>query len=180
VIGSTDGSVLPRHDGLGALLSASVDPAPRKTRRIEWVGEFNPLDLPFVAFATLRGQTFFTDEQKRLIRRMAARARTRGYRNRLMEHDHQHAMCAVKGLQRTYQWTRENGYVCDVDYADVDRILGSDVGHEFVDLDSLQPGEKAEPRIPPSFLRFVGALTEGPERPLMVSSRVIATGGAKG
>lgn len=130
---------LPRHERLDDLLAASDDPSPRKTRRIEWIGEKSPYDDPTVVWGLLTG--YYTEEQKRLIRLAAARARTRVHRNRLFEHDHQHAQAVLKGLQRTYLWCKENNFVCDVDYHDVDIIFGSDCAHEFVDLDAREHDE---------------------------------------
>jgi hypothetical protein len=54
-------------------------------------------------------------------------------------------MAALKGLHRTYHWTKDNDFICDVDYADVDRILGDPwCGHEFRDLD-----DPAQANLPP-------------------------------
>ena len=48
-------------------------------------------------------------------------------------------MASFKHLNRTYHFTKEAGFVCDVDYSDVDVLLGSDVGHEFRDVTDLDP-----------------------------------------
>jgi hypothetical protein len=145
----------PRHEGLLRLLSESEDPRPRGTRRVEWVGEASPLDNPVVAYNLMMG--LYTPTQAKAVRLAAARARTRVRAARLLEHDHQHAMAVFRGLSRTYIWERENGYVQDVDWADVDRILGSSVGHEFVDLDALGEGE---PRPGPLVLAPRGVVIE--------------------
>lgn len=127
------------HERLDDLLAVSDDPAPRKTRRIEWIGEQSPLDNPVIAWNLI--QKRYTPTQERAIRIAAARARTRTYRERLLEHDHQYSQAVMRGLSRTYHWHKGNEFVCDVDYADVDRILGSDAGHEFRDLDAMEGDE---------------------------------------
>lgn len=126
-------SQLPRHDRLGDLLGASTDPAPRKTMRIEWVGQPNPLDNPIVQWGMIQG--WYSDDVKKAIRKAAAIAVTRVRRNRLLEHDHQHSLAAMKGLRRTYMWSDANQYICDVDYDDVDIIFSSSVANEFRNLD---------------------------------------------
>lgn len=127
---------LPKHPHLDDLDAISDDPHPRKTRRVEWVGEQSPYDNPVIAWNLLQGR--YTEQQKQAIRLAAARARTRVCRERLLEHEHRYAQAVFKGLRRTYHWTKANNFVQDVDYADVDKILGSDVGHEFVDLDARE------------------------------------------
>lgn len=134
------------HGRLDDLLAASHDPAPRKTRRIEWVGEQSPYDNPVIAWNLLMGR--YTPTQQRAIRLAAAQARTRECRERLMEHNHQHAQAVMRGLSRTYHWHKGNEFICDVDYADVDRILGSDAGHEFRDLDAME-GDQPTILLPP-------------------------------
>lgn len=127
---------LPRHNRLYDLKAASEDLHVRKTRRIEWIGEQSPLDDERIMAKLLMGK--YTPLQVESIRRAAAWAKTRagGVRTRLFEHNHQHAMAVVKGLSRTYHFTKLNGYVCDVDYKDVDILLGDPyAGHGFVDLD---------------------------------------------
>lgn len=130
---------LPKHPHLQDLLAVSDDPAPRKTRRIEWIGEQSPFDNPVIAWNMIQGN--YTKLQMEAIRKAAARARVRVRRSRTAEHNHQYSVAACKGLHRTYHWTKENNYTCDVDYADVDIILGSDFGHEFVDLDAKEHDE---------------------------------------
>lgn len=180
-------AALPRHRGLDELLAASEDPHPRGTRRIEWVGERSPLDDDRVLAKLLLSEsrmpgapTYYTPTQCRAIRLAAARARTRGdgWRNRIMEHSHQHAMAVVHGLRRTYYWTKSNGYVCDVDYHDADVILSSDSGHEFVDLDALEPGQPKVITPSPEVFKLVAteavpALSrrgEGPPRGAIVAA----------
>lgn len=141
---------LPRHEGLPALLSHATDPAPRKTRKIEWIGERSPLDEPVVAWRLMTKQ--FTALQEAVIRRAAAMARTRVKRERLFEHDHQHAQAVLKGLHRTYLFTKANNYIQDVDYHDVDILLGSESGHEFRDLDAPDP---PTPTVTPNEVRLI-------------------------
>lgn len=171
---------LPKHHDLPALLAHAADPHPRKTRRIEWIGEADPLDNPVVEYRLLTGQ--YTEQQKKAIRWAAATARTRGakggLRNRLMEAEHRHAEATVTGLRRTYYWTRENNYVCAVDFEDVDRILGDPhVGHEFRDLDAYaERGEPVPPAhpLPPPPGRWVSdpeAGAVGSTTPALVASR---------
>lgn len=129
---------LPQHRRLPDLLAVSDDPHPRKTRRVEWVGEENPLDNELILAKLLMGA--FTPLQAKGIRRAAAFAKTRvgGARTRLMEHNHRHSMAVVNGLSRTYHFSALNNFICDVDYRDVDLLLGDPyAGQEFVDLDDL-------------------------------------------
>jgi hypothetical protein len=142
-IRSTDGSVLAEMPRLRDLDAISDDPHPRQTRRIEWIGEQSPLDDPVIVWKLMTGQ--FTATQAKAIRLAAAKANTRVRRERVFEHEHQYAMAALKGLHRTYHWTKDNDFICDVDYADVDRILGDPwCGHEFRDLD-----DPAQANLPP-------------------------------
>lgn len=129
-------AALPRHERLPDLLAASDDPHPRKTCRIKWVGDYNPMDDDRVLAKLLMGR--YTPLQKAGIERAAAFAKTPvgGVRSRLMEHDHQHSMAVVSHLGRSYCFSPLNNYICHVDYRDVDVLLGDpDAGHEFRNLD---------------------------------------------
>ena len=86
-------------------------------------------------------QKQYTPLQMKAIRRAAAMARTRVCRERLTEAEHQYAQAAVKGLHRTYLWNKANNFIQDVDFADVDKIMGSPVAHEFRDLDDHDADE---------------------------------------
>ena len=105
---------LPKHERLDDLLGASSDPAPRRTRRIAWVGEPSPFDDPAVAYLMTTGR--LPPAVRRGIRLAAARANTRnGHRRRLLEHPHPLSLAPVPGLGRSYAWTPANGYLQDVD-----------------------------------------------------------------
>ena len=176
----------PRHDRLDDLLAASEDPRPRRTRRIEWIGEQSVFDaypdlphkLAMDAGKAANDPTrFFTPQQETAIRRAAQKAVVRVHRVRLMEHDHQHALATNK-LNRTYEFRRENNYICDVDYADVDRILGSPSGHEFRDLDATEPDQPKILTPPASIVRVISteraAATalrgDGPQRGQLIAA----------
>lgn len=126
---------LPRHLRLDELLSNSSDPAPRKTRRVEWVGEDNIMEDPRVQANLLLKR--YSATQERAIMMAAARANTRGHRHRtrLLEHNHAAAQAVVMGLSRTYIFSELNSYIQFVDFADYDAIFASGMAHEFVDLD---------------------------------------------
>jgi hypothetical protein len=155
-------AALPKHDRLDDLLGASSDPHPRKTRRVEWVGQVSPLDNPIIVLRLLNG--YYTPLQEQAIRKAAAHARTRGdsHRIRLLEHDHPGAQAVFKGLKQTYIFSAKNGYVQDVSYEDCDVIFSSEVADEFRDLDN--PNEAPDPRL---------ALPREDEVMRMVSSEVV-------
>ena len=71
---------LPRHIRLDDLLGASDDPMPRKTRRVEWIGEDNIMEDPRIQANILLGR--YSEVQKRAIMMAAAKANTRGHRHR--------------------------------------------------------------------------------------------------
>lgn len=125
----------PTHERLPDLL-ATNDVGPRKTRRIEFIGERSPFDDERVQAKILLGR--FTPTQLHAIRTAAKRAVVRIHRfsERVLERDHQYALAPDKHLQRTYRWHAGNAYIEDVDYRDVDAIMGGPSGHQFRDLDA--------------------------------------------
>jgi|SRR5215218_3781253 len=125
---------LPRHERLPDVLGASSDPHPKKTHRLEWIGEPSPLDNPITEAMLLHKQ--FTPLQEQAVRKATAYAQTRGdgHRTRLLEHDHPGALAPIPGLSQTYIFSRANGYVQDVTYADIDVIMKW-CPREFVDRD---------------------------------------------
>jgi hypothetical protein len=128
---------LPQHTRLREMLAACDDPHPRRTRRIEWVGEQNPLDNDrYVATLLLGG---YTALQAEAIRRASAFSRTRvdHLRARVMEQDtDRRALSRVAHLSQTYAWRPSNNFICEMTYADVETLFADDtVRHEFRDLD---------------------------------------------
>lgn len=141
-------STLPRHPSRETLLDAAIDPHPRKTRRIEWIGEKSPFDDDVLVAMML--MNYYTPTQKKAIRLAAAKALTRvdQYRIRMLEAgSHSRSLAPTAHLHRTYEWSFRNGFVQDVDYRDVDTILGGPDGHEFVDITDREPDE------PPAFVK---------------------------
>lgn len=122
---------LPNHARLRELLAASDDPTPRKTVRIEWVGERSPFDNPSVIYGLLNKT--YTNLQVKALRMAAAQANTRGgKRRRLLESGNdRRSMAPVPGLQKTYIWEAKTGYMADVDIGDADIILGLPCAREF-------------------------------------------------
>ena len=145
---------LPRHTGLDALLSDAGDKHMRKTRRVEWIGDYNPMADERVLAKLLMGA--FTPLQQQSIRKSTAFGKyPDGTTRRLMENGNRHAMATVSHLGRTYHFTASNGYVCDVDYRDVDVLLGDPhSGHEFVDLDDPESAERRKKLIVPTVQVF--------------------------
>lgn len=146
-------ATLPRPEKLRDLLAASDDPHPRKTRRIEWVGEQSPLDNPVIAFNLLTGR--YSPQRAKAIRWAAAKANTRVMRIRVFEHDHHLSMAPQAHLGRSYVWSEANGYVQEVDYRDVDGILAGPNGHEFRDVTDRDPDEPDALVLPPEVMRLV-------------------------
>lgn len=155
-------AALPRHEGREALLAHADDPHPRKTRRIEWVGDYNPLNDELVRWKLLLSESptpgvprWFTPTQCRAIRVAAAKAREArtGWRRQL-ECDHPASLAPVKGLSRTYEWSRDNAYICHVDYRDADIIL-SVAAYEFIDLDALDSDQPRLVTPSPDIFRLV-------------------------
>lgn len=140
MIGKTR-SGLPTHERLPDLLAASDDPHPRKTRRIEFVGDRSPFDDERVQANLLLGR--YTPTMVDAIRLAAKRAVVRIYRftDRVLETNSRHALAPVAHLGRTYRWHAGNNYIEDVDYGDVDAILGSPDGHQFRDVTNGVPPE---------------------------------------
>jgi hypothetical protein len=140
---------LPRHERLPDLLAASEDKHVRKTRRIEFVGDYNPMADDRILAKLLLSESGrndlpkpFTPTQCLAIRRSAARAVLRhSHGERLMEHSHQHAMAENPHMGRTYHWHKGNNFICDVDYQDVDALLGGQSGHQFRDITDKDPDE---------------------------------------
>lgn len=141
---------LPRHERLPDLLAASEDKHVRKTRRIEFIGDYNPMADDRVMAKLLLSESGrndlpkpFTPTQCLAIRRGAAKAvlRVSGHSVRLMEHDHQLSQAVTPHLSRTYEWNTTNHFIADVDYRDVDVLLGSNVGHQFRDITDIDPDE---------------------------------------
>jgi hypothetical protein len=126
---------LPKHERLDDLRSHADDPHPRKTRRVEWVGQMSPLDNPLVAFRMVN--KLYTPLQEQAIRKAAAYARTRGegHRIRTMDHPHPAAISEVRGLLRSYIFEPANDYTVDMDYHDYDIIFAGPDADEFRDLD---------------------------------------------
>lgn len=142
MIGTTRNG-LPTHERLPDLLAASDDPHPRKTRRIEFVGERSPFDDERVQANMLLGR--YTPTMMEAIRVASKKAVVRidKFMERVFEcYDHR-SLAPVAHLKRTYRWHAGNNYIENVDFADVDVILGSPSGHQFVDLDA--PGYVPKP-----------------------------------
>jgi hypothetical protein len=141
MIGTTRAG-LPTHERLPDLLAASDDPHPRKTRRIEFVGDRSPFDDERVQANLLLGRYTPTMEQAIRLASFRAVVRIHKFSERLMEHNHQYALSPHKHLGRTYCWHAGNDYIEDVDYGDVDAILGGPSGHQFRDVtDGVPPPE---------------------------------------
>jgi hypothetical protein len=132
---------LPTHERLPDLLAASNDPHPRKTRRIEFVGERSPFDDERVQANLLLGR--YTPTIVEAIRLAAKNAvvRLHKFSERVLEHNSQHALAPVAHLGRTHRWHAGNDYIEDVDFADVDAILGSPSEHQFRDVTDGVPPE---------------------------------------
>lgn len=170
-----------RHERLDDLLAASDDPHPRKTRRIEWIGDKSPLDDPVVAFNLLMGK--YTPTQEKAIRRAAAKVHSRVWGDRLLEHEHQHAQAVVKGMRRSYIFTKKHKFICEMDYKDVDILFSSPIAREFVDLTDRDddepivlstPLDPLEALLGPADTFYAAASTEfvgvGPQRGDLVAS----------
>lgn len=104
-------------------------------RRIEWIGEQSPLDEPFVQFNLAMGH--YTPEQEAILRRAAVLAHLR--------RDHISERVLTKdrdGLSEDVRWGPHPGmFVRTVSNADADKILSCNDGHEFRDLDAMEPDE---------------------------------------
>ena len=170
-----------KHERLDDLLAASHDPHPRKTRRVEWVGEKSPLDDPVIAFNLLMGK--YTPTQEKAIRRAAQRTRSRSWGERLLEHEHQHAQAVVKGMRRSYIFNRANKFICEMDFKDVDILFSSPIAREFVDLTDRDddepivistPLDPLEALLGPADTFYAAAaqalIGEGPQRGEVVAS----------
>jgi hypothetical protein len=143
---------LPRHERLPDLLAASEDPHPRKTRRIKFVGDFVPADNDLIMAKVMLSEALmvqgkpgapYTETMVKAVRWANATALKpiSGCLIRVFEHDDQLSMAPQAHLSRTYQWRGENDFTCDVDYRDVDVILGGADGHQFRDITDQDPDE---------------------------------------
>jgi hypothetical protein len=131
----------PTHERLPDLLAASDDPHPRKTRRIEFVGERSPFDDERVQANMLLGRFTPTIEQAIRLAAKKAVVRIHKFTERVLERDHRYALAPEKHLGRTYRWHAGNNYIEDVDFGDVDAILGGPSAHQFRDVTDGQPPE---------------------------------------
>jgi hypothetical protein len=122
----------------------------RGQRRIEWVGEQSPLDEPFVQFNLAAGN--YTREQEAILRRAAVLAHLR------REHITERVLTTDDpGLSEDVRFGPYPGtFVRTVSNADADKILSCSDGHEFRDLDAMEPDE---PTIvhPPLMVKLVSA-----------------------
>lgn len=132
----------PTHERLPDLLAASDDPHPRKTRRIEFVGERSPFDDERVQANMLLGRYTPTIEQAIRLAAKKAVVRIHGFTERVFERNDHRSLAPVAHLNRSYRWHAGNNYIENVDFDDVDAILGGPCGHEFIDLDA--PGAEAK------------------------------------
>ena len=126
---------MPVHPRLDDVVASGDDPHPRKTRRIKWIGDYNPMRDARVMANLIRGA--YNPHQVASIRRSAAFAKepVDGLRSRLMEAKHERrGVAVVSHLNRTYHFTKLNDYTCHVDYRDVDILLREGNG-TFIDLD---------------------------------------------
>lgn len=133
---------LPVHRRLDEVVASGIDPHPRKTRKIKWIGDYNPMHDAKVMYNLLWKQ--FNAFQEASVRKAAAYAKEpNGIRTRLVEAQHdRRAVATVEHLGRTYHFTPPH-YTCDVDYRDVDILLREGNG-EFVDLDDSTTVDKRE------------------------------------
>jgi hypothetical protein len=124
---------LPVHKHLEDVVASGFDPHPRKTRRIKWIGDYNPMRDAKVLYYLLYHQ--YNPFQAAAVRKQAAYAKEPdGVRRRLMEAKHERrGVATVEHLGRTYYFEPPH-YTCDVDYRDVDILLREGNG-EFIDLD---------------------------------------------
>jgi hypothetical protein len=145
---------LPTHERLPDLL-ATNDVQPRKTRRIEFVGDRSPFDDERVQANLLMKR--FTPTIEEAIRLAAKRAvvRIHKFTERVLERDHRYALAPEKHLGRTYRWYVGNNYIEDVDYGDVDAILGSPDGHQFIDLDAPDAEAKRIKTFSPEVFKLI-------------------------
>ena len=139
--GKTDGSVIPRHPDMAAMIALSRDPADhRPTRRIEFIGELSPFDKTRLQHALQSGKLSLTMAEA--ARQVAARARTRaGGRVYMVEPPHQHALVPITGISKTYVFGPKNNYIQNVAYRDAELLLASKDCHLYLDLDALEPDQ---------------------------------------
>jgi hypothetical protein len=134
---------LPRHEHLDDLRGISEDPHPRKTRRVRWIGQYNPMADPIVQDRMIRSTGKADNDPTRkysrvieaAVRLAAAKAVTPTARRRILEHNHRYSQNPDSHLTRTYIFEQENGFTCDMDLSDADVLFSSEVAKEFVDLD---------------------------------------------
>jgi hypothetical protein len=134
-------SQLPIHHRLEEIVASGDDPHPRKTRRIKWIGDYNPMDDAKVHYNLLH--KLYNPFQETAVRRMAAYAKVPSpIQSAIMIAQHERrGMATVEHLGCTYHFTHLNNFTCYVDYRDVDILLRAGNG-QFVDLDD--PNMKKE------------------------------------
>jgi hypothetical protein len=64
---------LPVHKRLDEVVASGIDPHPRKTRRIKWIGDYNPMHDAKVVYNLLYKQ--FNAFQEAAVRKSAAYAK---------------------------------------------------------------------------------------------------------
>lgn len=118
---------------------------------VEWIGEKSPLENPVVAYKLMRvGKSDgFTDHQAAVVR-AAARLRIGKFKG------HNRAMGPESGLSQTYVWgPKVKTYVRKMTYADAERLLATNSGHEFRIVG--QPASEQPMALPTSGVRLMGA-----------------------